>query len=93
MDSSEQNNDIENADSLQINGEKLDYNTTNAVYYTTQIDGEQPSPYQEPTQPTQPTLSKSIYRFDHSDMWGCNKCKSKGDKWFMIKHVCKGASK
>jgi hypothetical protein len=62
----------------------------------------------EPAQPTQPTqqsgdnnnkpvpeniISKSIYRFRHSDNWGCNKCKSKGDKWFMIKHVCKGASK
>jgi hypothetical protein len=38
-------------------------------------------------------ISKSIYRLGHSDTWGCNKCKSKGDKWFMIKHVCKGASK
>jgi hypothetical protein len=72
------------------------------------IDVDKSIPSLEPTQPTQPTLqsgdnnnkpvpeniiSKSIYRFRHSDNWGCNKCKSKGDKWFMIKHVCKGASK
>jgi hypothetical protein len=38
-------------------------------------------------------ISKSIYRLGHSDTWGCNKCKSKGDKWFMRQHICKGASK
>ena len=38
-------------------------------------------------------ISKSIYRLGHSDMWGCEKCKSKGDKWFMRTHICKGASK
>jgi hypothetical protein len=36
------------------------------------------------------TMSKSIYRLGRSDIWACHNCKQKGDKWFMVKHRCRG---
>ena len=34
----------------------------------------------------------TIYRA-YGDTWKCHNCTIKGDKWFMIKHDCKGAKK
>jgi hypothetical protein len=31
----------------------------------------------------------SIYRA-YGDIWKCHNCNTKGDKWFMIKHDCRG---
>jgi hypothetical protein len=36
--------------------------------------------------------SNSIYRLGYSDTFACHDCKQKGDKWFMQKHVCRGAN-
>jgi integrase len=36
-------------------------------------------------------LPDSIYRiYPHSDIWACNNCKQRGDKWFMRQHPCRG---
>jgi hypothetical protein len=36
------------------------------------------------------TVSQSIYRFyETGDIWGCNNCMDKGDKWYMLKHKCR----
>ena len=37
-------------------------------------------------------IPDSIYRA-YGDMWKCPNCNTKGDKWFMIKHDCKGQLK
>ena len=40
------------------------------------------------------TISKTIYRIrPHSDIFGCNNCKLKGDKWEMQEHRCRGSRK
>jgi hypothetical protein len=36
------------------------------------------------------TVAKAIYRLGHSDIFACDNCKQKGDKWFMEKHFCQG---
>jgi hypothetical protein len=37
---------------------------------------------------------ENIYRkYPGSDIWGCNLCKFTGDKWFMLKHPCRGIAK
>jgi hypothetical protein len=37
---------------------------------------------------------ENIYRkYPGSDIWGCNLCKLTGDKWFMLKHPCRGIAK
>jgi hypothetical protein len=37
---------------------------------------------------------ENIYRkYPNSDIWGCNLCKLTGDKWFMLKHRCRGIAK
>jgi hypothetical protein len=35
-----------------------------------------------------PEIINNIDRFDGSDQWFCNNCSIKGDKWFMMKHIC-----
>ena len=35
-----------------------------------------------------PEIINNIGRFDGSDRWFCNNCSIKGDKWFMMKHIC-----
>jgi hypothetical protein len=35
-------------------------------------------------------VSENIYRLGHSDIFGCRNCRQRGDRWFMIKHHCKG---
>jgi hypothetical protein len=35
-------------------------------------------------------FSQTIYRLGHSDIFACEKCTLKGDKWFMQTHLCKG---
>jgi hypothetical protein len=37
-------------------------------------------------------IPDSIYRA-YGDTWKCHNCNTKGDKWFMIKHNCKGQLK
>ena len=37
-------------------------------------------------------IVKNVYRLGHSDIWACNNCKQRGDKWFMQKHLCRGSS-
>jgi hypothetical protein len=37
-------------------------------------------------------IPNSIYRA-YGDTWKCHNCNTKGDKWFMQKHDCKGAKK
>jgi hypothetical protein len=37
--------------------------------------------------------NKNIYRLGNSDTWACKECKSKGDKWYMKQHQCKGVLK
>ena len=37
-------------------------------------------------------IPDSIYRA-YGDTWRCHNCNTKGDKWFMIKHDCKGQLK
>jgi hypothetical protein len=37
-------------------------------------------------------IPDSIYRA-YGDTWKCHNCNTKGDKWFMIKHDCKGQLK
>ena len=40
------------------------------------------------------TICKTIYRIHpHSDIFGCNNCKLKGDKWEMQEHRCRGSRK
>ena len=39
-------------------------------------------------------VSKStIFRLGHSDIFGCNDCKQRGDRWYMETHDCGGKSK
>ena len=40
-----------------------------------------------------PKVINSIYRVNTSNLWFCNNCKDKGDKWHMMKHKCKGSLK
>ena len=40
-----------------------------------------------------PRVINAIYRASTSDLWFCNNCKDKGDKWNMMKHKCKGSMK
>jgi hypothetical protein len=63
----------------------------------------------EPSQPSQPSpqdntvvaaaaaaaaVAKSIYRIrPHSDIFACENCRLKGDKWEMRQHPCKGSKK
>src|SRR5207247_558601 len=62
----------------------------------------------EPTLPTSPTPDNNIilgaavaattagriYRiYPHSDIFACENCKRKGDKWDMQKHPCRGSKK
>ena len=36
-------------------------------------------------------VSKStIFHLGHSDTFGCNDCKQRGDKWYMETHDCSG---
>jgi hypothetical protein len=39
------------------------------------------------------TVSESIYRIGHSDIFGCENCKLTGDKWFMENHNCSRSKK
>lgn len=34
-------------------------------------------------------MSDIIYRLGRSDKWACNDYKDKGDKWYMLKHLCR----
>ena len=36
-----------------------------------------------------PAIAQNIYRLGHSDIWGCNNCKLRGDKWYMRQHLCR----
>jgi tetratricopeptide (TPR) repeat protein len=51
---------------------------------------ENKSPTTIPNNSILTTLSESIYRLGHSDVFACHNCIQRGDKWFMIKHRCKG---
>jgi hypothetical protein len=31
----------------------------------------------------------SIFATGNSDRWSCENCKARGDKWFMMVHICK----
>ena len=35
-----------------------------------------------------PEIINNIDRFNGTDRWFCKNCKTKGDKWFMMKHLC-----
>jgi hypothetical protein len=35
------------------------------------------------------TIAQNIDRLVHSDIWACNNCKLKGDKWYMRQHLCR----
>ena len=35
-----------------------------------------------------PEIINNIDRFEGSDRWFCKNCKTRGDKWFMMKHPC-----
>jgi hypothetical protein len=40
--------------------------------------------------PSPEDIRKNIYRLgQHSDTWGCNNCRLKGDIWDMKEHHCK----
>ena len=62
----------------------------------------------EPTQPTSPTpvsgaglaatttvaTTKRIYLIHpHSDIFACENCRLRDDRWFMEKHDCRGSKK
>lgn len=34
--------------------------------------------------------NQNLFRFGNTDNWGCRCCKDRGDKWYMLKHPCKG---
>jgi hypothetical protein len=38
-----------------------------------------------------PDIYKNVYAVGNSDRWHCNRkgCKHKGDKWYMMVHLCK----
>lgn len=36
--------------------------------------------------------NQNLFRFGNTDNWGCRCCKDRGDKWYMLKHPCKGTS-
>jgi hypothetical protein len=39
-------------------------------------------------------ISKTIYRIHpHSDIFGCNNCNLRTDKWFTQEHHCRGSRK
>jgi hypothetical protein len=38
----------------------------------------------------QQQIPDPIFRLGHSDTWACHNCSLRGDRWFMIKHQCKG---
>ncbi len=44
-----------------------------------------------PTENDKDLTISSLYRIGKTDTWGCKKCNLRGDKWFMQKHLCKGA--
>jgi hypothetical protein len=48
-----------------------------------------PSVSNPTTNSKDPTISNSIYRLGHSDIFGCKNCKVKGDKFFLESHICK----
>ena len=35
-----------------------------------------------------PNIINNKDRFEGTDRWFCKNCKIKGDKWFMLKHLC-----
>jgi hypothetical protein len=45
----------------------------------------------EPSEPSQPSQSCStnIYKIGSTDLYGCNDCRLKGDKWFIQEHKCR----
>ncbi|KAA2283097.1 hypothetical protein [Candidatus Nitrosocosmicus sp. SS] len=34
--------------------------------------------------------NQNIFRFRNTDIWGCRFCRDRGDKWYMLKHPCRG---
>ncbi len=38
-------------------------------------------------------IINNIYRIGSTDVWGCKRCNSRCDKWFMQQHQCKGLTK
>jgi hypothetical protein len=81
--------------------------STNIINPIIEKHSKQPNPSQEPSAPSEPsasssittstgtndadTISKSTYRLGHSDIFACNNCRLRGDKWFMQGHPCKGS--
>lgn len=39
------------------------------------------------------TIGTNLYRIGNTDLWGCTNCNIKDDKWFMMKHPCRGINK
>jgi hypothetical protein len=97
-----QDDDIKNEGNDANNSQKLSNTSPNHVHNTTQIEDKQPIASHEPSEPSELSANEaveqripnSIYRIGHSDMWACNNCNVKGDKWFMLTHpeYCKGGS-
>jgi hypothetical protein len=85
-----QDDDVKNEDN------DLNNTSTNHVDNTSQIENKQPIASQEPSAPSEPSANDppaieqqtpdSIYRIGHSDLFACNNCNVKGDKWFMLTH-------
>lgn len=83
-----------------INSIKDDYNSSQIESIKERCVGQQPI---EPSQHTQHTpisilsntntIGTNLYRIGNTDLWGCTNCSIKGDKWFMMKHHCRGISK
>jgi hypothetical protein len=76
---------------------KYDYIHSNIEGLKESVVGQLPP---EPSQHTQHTpistpsntntIGTNLYRIGNTDLWGCTNCNIKDDRWFMMKHPCRG---
>jgi hypothetical protein len=71
------------------NLDRLVNNTTEKIENpsTIPIKSSEPS---EPSVNNATGIMSTIFRFGHSDIFGCRNCKQKGDRWHMETHDCNG---
>jgi hypothetical protein len=98
-----QNIDVKNTNNISNNCRKSSNNEIDITNSSSQSHNEDLGALEEPSAPSAPSaddtieqqLPNSIYRIGHSDLFGCNNCKVKGDKPFMMNHprYCREARK
>ena len=98
----------EKSEASGIGAQKIHDNNTNRNNLDFFWSNNHPQSTLEPTQPTSPTpvsgtalaatttlaTTKRIYHIHpHSDIFACQNCRLRDDRWFMEKHDCRGSRK